>query len=1314
MTKSDADQVAVGVAISTDKLLDRFEDAWQSGEIPDIGQFLAEASDEPQESRQGRSVELVAIDLEYRWRFYADGRRLPESKTGEETRALPARVPERPHLEDYLAVFPQLGTLPEIETDLVLEEYRVRHLFGDRPNHDEFRKRFGRNRPELADKLADLDRELQVESSAQASESHSCHLPTEDTEILAPSTTGLTSRSGAREASECDDVPTSLGRYEIKRVLGQGAMGVVYEAHDTRLGRDVALKIPKIATEGHSDFLARFYREARSAATLTHRNICQVFDVGEIDGQHYISMAYIDGRPLADIQSSEAQLSDAETATLIRKVALALEHAHKRGVVHRDLKPSNIMIDAEGEPVVMDFGLARRTDVSQDAQLTQDGAIVGSPAYMSPEQVESRLDEIGPHTDVYSLGVVLYRLLTGQLPFSGSMAAMLGQIVTTEPQGPSEIRPNIDPCLAAICMKMLTKRIEERYASMAEVAQAIDDVSESPAVVPASQTTPSGTNGPSRTIIAMSFCALVLVACAVTFYLRSGRQTVKVEFDDSVRAEDVSIWIDKDELNIEGIGDAIKLKRGGHVLEIKRGDMVVKTRDFRVTQGDNDILRITLSDTETATAPKHETTAKSHPPRPTPPQTRAALNLSVGSAENVLPGLIPRPAKLPGIERWQIDTVAPRGTVYSVSYSPDGKLLACGSHDDNHVRIFDVQSGDLVRIFRMKPVEWGHGESVPAVVAWCPDGKRLLGGGHGQYGGLHIWDTSNGERLRLITDPGGSDFSPVWSPDGQYIAVGGGRQLIVLDSVSGVRQFEFAAPELPQSVAWSPDGKRLVGVCSDRMVRVWSIGEDAPILTLEGHQQRLWCVAWSPDGGKIASGGEDKRVIVWDAESGQQEELSLLAPGNVRAIAWSPDGQHIACACDRGIRIWKAANGNPGPSLEAPGDFSSLAWHPDGRQMATVGGHPAKIRLWDTRYGTLEREIGGPMCGCVAWSPDGSQIATGAGGSVRLWAGRNGLPGKILKGHESSIVSLAWKSDGSRLATAGDGEKKVQIWDPKTGTSQPVDGLGDHFGSLAWHPQGNDLIGAGHAGSIFRCRASGLVEKGFIKTSKGIRSLSWSPDGQWIATALDDHEAAARIWSVTDGKCGPSLLENTKLGWAVAFSPDGRHLAVGNGMEEPFVDVLELADGAVVSRKTWKPRLGAIHSIVWSPDGRWIAVGGRQATSVKLWDVHTGEDGPVFPGGGNPAGAFVAWSPDGNRIAVGSRDQTVRVWDIETQEPLWVAVILADDSAAVFTAAGELLHADPGAEHELVYLVEKSFGSVEMLSPSEFGDVMQSALSGAN
>jgi predicted Ser/Thr protein kinase len=292
---------------------------------------------------------------------------------------------------------------------------------------------------------------------------------------------GVTDTLAAKDAPPAEVESAASGtidalpdRYRIERLLGHGAMGSVYLAYDQQLGRHVALKTPKFAGGDVHEMIERFYREARAAATLRSPNICPIYDMGEAEGVHYISMAYIEGKTLSAIIREQTLTDPHQIAALIRALALALQKAHEEGVVHRDLKPGNVMMDADGEPIVMDFGLARRID--EETRLTQSGALVGSPAYMSPEQIGGKPEDIGPAADIYSLGVIMYELLTGRLPFEGSILSIIGQIGQNDPPPPSQLQPHIgaDSPLEQICLRMMAKRPEDRYASMAEVAAALD------------------------------------------------------------------------------------------------------------------------------------------------------------------------------------------------------------------------------------------------------------------------------------------------------------------------------------------------------------------------------------------------------------------------------------------------------------------------------------------------------------------------------------------------------------------------------------------------------------------------------------------------------------------------------------------------------------------------------------------------------------------------------------------------------------------------------------------------------------------------
>jgi serine/threonine protein kinase len=267
-----------------------------------------------------------------------------------------------------------------------------------------------------------------------------------------------------------------VGRYRIERLIGEGGMGAVYLAHDPQLDRPVALKVPRL-TGGAND--TRFTREARAAAALRHPNICPIYDIGEAGGVKFLCLAYVRGEPLSRKFGPGRSLPVDEAITIVRTIARALHEAHLHGIIHRDLKPANVMIDEAGQPVVMDFGLAKPC-LPLTTQLTAAGDILGTPAYMPPEQIEGDLARIGPGCDIYALGVILYELLTGTVPFHGDLVAIATQVVADAPTPPSRHRPGLDPRLDAICLKALAKKPEDRWPSMAAFADALDEVMRGP------------------------------------------------------------------------------------------------------------------------------------------------------------------------------------------------------------------------------------------------------------------------------------------------------------------------------------------------------------------------------------------------------------------------------------------------------------------------------------------------------------------------------------------------------------------------------------------------------------------------------------------------------------------------------------------------------------------------------------------------------------------------------------------------------------------------------------------------------------------
>lgn len=1129
-----------------------------------------------------------------------------------------------------------------------------------------------------------------------------------------------------------------LRDYELQQKLGEGSMGVVYKALHTRLKRSVAIKTLPPSSLHRPESISRFHREMEAIGQLDDPHIVRAHDAGEVDGTHYLVMEYVDGLDLRQLQERVGPLSVANACEIIRQAALGLRSATKVGLVHRDIKPSNLMLTRSGTVKLLDLGLAHLAadaETGQKSELTSTGQVMGTFDYLAPEQATDTRN-IDVRADIYGLGCTLFKLLTGRTPYAGDRGLTAYQRIRAHIEEPipsaMAIRTDIPAELDALLTKMLAKSPAERIQTPEELQQQItplcaghdlaalslaaegdakaeadtagasgETITFSSGVVPAraselkesdlpqhepspspdvSVVAPSVGRTPRPSALSridgrgvrptlVAAIALTLLSIAIAYFsglifkVQTPGGTIVLQCDPAA-LQDATIEIDGEQVRLQLTGDDQPITIG---VDQRRGQLKITKAGFKVFDTN---FEIAVGNNEQAIAVRLE-------PLPhAPGSVDAAAGWKPGLAENVLPGLIPRPATFPGIRCWQVETKLPRTIISAVAYSPDGRLIACGSID-GHVRIYDAESMELVDLFTK------HTHAILSV-AWSPDNQWLACAGGKDW--IHLWHVVD-RRWTSLAWEGAEDADKVtsvsWAADSTRFAVASLRAIDIF-SLTG-RKLKSLPAHVVRVVAWSLDGDTLAGGDANGKVQLWDTNDFTRGPVVESPAE-VRCISWSPDSQQFATGDTAGNIQLWHRDGTPARSLESASNYASNSLAWSPRGNKLVSS---GVRIKVHNLDDDSKSVISPpsydhGNIRDLSWHPDGTRFASVDDQRS-IGFWDSDGTPLEATVGNHgTAKQVSWCHDGQLLASSNDGNqqVRLWA-RNGTAQTVVKGrapfawHPHELHIATYKNDGSFQQWDGHGKH--------VGTIVPARAFGSW--SAAWSPDG-ERFAVGHSDNgIIEVWEPGIKRLAELKSelAQQIGSIDWNSDSRSLASTS---QGILQIWNAD--RVSPLKTKLAGTGYCVAWNAAGDRIAASGSNT-----LIVTPDGTKVGEL-----IGLHYGVDWSPDGSRLVTANHDG-SVNLWSSQAFPQGTLKSH--DDIVDAVAWNPTGSLVASGSRDSTVIVWDAETQQAVWVGVQLGTGDSATFSVAGEVLDgtADVVEEH-FVYIVENEDGSRELLHHSEF------------
>jgi WD40 repeat protein len=1164
---------------------------------------------------------------------------------------------ERIPVEAYLLRHPALSK--DAVLDLITNELLLRFELGERPHLREYAERF----PQLT---AQIKTQLEVELALAAEGGQ-----TPATQIAPPTVRAAMESGTAEPATSLERSPLVLSPrqqlaclslqipgYEILAEIARGGQSVVYQARQVSLNRLVALKMMLAGAAADEEERARFRREAEAVAQLKHPHIVQIYDIGEQDGQLYFALEFVSGGTL--IQQIRATPQPAmQAAQLLETLARTIHAAHQHDIVHRDLKPGNILLTPAvgegtqprhpyGTPKIADFGLAKR--LHSDASLTQTGHIMGTPSYMAPEQAAGKNKDVGPPADIYSLGAILYELLTGRPPFIGEGTwDVVAQVLDAEPAPPRRLQPRVPRDLETICLKCLDKTPARRYASAALLA---DDLHRFQLGEPI-QARPLGMLARGwrwclrKPALALSgflggTTLIAIIVLAIVYFVAD---TLRVERNQT---KDALAVAEKYRRRAEELSTHLSVARALHLREQSdtgRGMLW---------------LAHALDRTETNTAISENAIRKalaSWHHRIHPLRKVLLHDGEVFAAAFSLKGDTIVTCGANGTAQlWDAATGnrigAPmnhdgRGRIYAVAFSSDGQTVATTS-DDMTARLWHAGSGKLLGKPLPNQVTFVSGSG--PTVAFSPTQDLVLTAGDGTR--AQLWKIATGQPFGAPLVHRAPVCAVAFSPDGNTIATATKAGTTQLWSVATGRPMgsPLSQDQPVELVAFSPDSKFVLTEYQNHKARLWEVASGQRIGGELYHRNAFWAAAFSPDGTKVATTSSDGTARLWEIATGAPIGAPLSHRDRVCAVSFSPDSQMIVTGSfDGTAQIWDAATGRRlGPPLPHRDVVRSVAFGPDGKSVVTAS-RDGTVRLWQVNRTTpLETPLShqGYAVYRALFSPDGKSVLTGSEDkTAALWDGATGKRNVILP-HHGAVKCLAFSPDGTIVVTAGD-DRTARLWHAATGKPLLEHPLqhDDFVRGVAFSPDGTILATVAsnldRTARFWDTRTGKLLGQP-VRHDDLLSVVAFSPraDSNLVMTAGDDGKA--HLWKTTDRSPAGTPLDHRQEIWAAAFSPNGQSLITAGGGKT--ARLWSVPDGKPLGQPL-EHELG-IRAVAFSPDGTLVATASHDKTA-RLWDAVTGapvsnflvHEGLVHD---------VAFSPNGNILATASADGTARLWDTGT------------------------------------------------------------------